>query len=215
MSNLPKLLSKIVLTKVKPILLEKRLINENQGAFGNNTIWFKELVLLGEVIQGQYKGKLSTAWLDVKKAFDSVPHKYVLSIFKRLPIKKAIPTPIERIYRGPNTRPDVLSRNRFQRIGSIPLQKGILQGDSLSPLLFILAMQPLIKVLHKGFETLRVRDSGEKMELSYLLYMTTSSYSLDTKQLSTNFCKQLQLSLPRLVSVWTPQSQPEQNATKE
>ena len=38
MSNLPKLLSKIVLVKAKHILLENCLISENQGAFGDNTI---------------------------------------------------------------------------------------------------------------------------------------------------------------------------------
>ena len=163
MSNLLKLSSKIVLAKVKPVLLQKRLINENQGAFGDNTIGFKELVLLDEVIQGQHKGKLATAWLEVKKAFDSVPHKYVLSILKKLPINKAIPKLIERIYRVPNTHLELLTKRKFQRIGSILLQKKVIQKDSLSPLLFILVMQPLTKVLHQEFETLRVGDSSENM----------------------------------------------------
>ena len=123
MSNLLKLSSKIVLAKVRPVLLQKRLISENQGAFGDNTIRSKELVLLDEVIQGQHKGKLATAWLDVKKAFNSVPHKYVLSILKKLPINKAIPRLIERIYRVPSTWLKLLTKWKFQRIGSILLQK--------------------------------------------------------------------------------------------
>ena len=95
MSNVLKLLSKIVLAKVKPALVENRVISENQGAFGDNTVGAKELVLLDEVIQGQYKGKLGSAWLDVKKAFDSVPHAYVLAILKKLPINAAVPRLIE------------------------------------------------------------------------------------------------------------------------
>ena len=75
MSNVLKLLSKIFLGKVKPALVESRVIIENQGAFSDNTVGAKELVLLDEAIQGQYKGKLASAWLDAKKAFDSVPHE--------------------------------------------------------------------------------------------------------------------------------------------
>ena len=52
MSNVFKLLSRIVLSKVKPALMESRVISENQGAFGDNTVDAKELVLLDKVIQG-------------------------------------------------------------------------------------------------------------------------------------------------------------------
>ena len=79
MSSVLNLLSKIVLGKVKPALVESRVISENKGAFGDNIIGAKEPVLLDEMIQGQYKGKLASAWLEVKKAFDSVPHAYVLA----------------------------------------------------------------------------------------------------------------------------------------
>ena len=40
-SNMLKLLSKIVLSKVKSALVESRVISENQGAFGDNTVNFK------------------------------------------------------------------------------------------------------------------------------------------------------------------------------
>ena len=99
MSNVLKLLSKIVLAKVKPALVESRVISENRGAFGDNTVGAKELVLLDEVIQMKYKGKLASAWLDIKKAFDSVPHAYVLAILKKLFINAAVPRLIERICR--------------------------------------------------------------------------------------------------------------------
>ena len=101
MSNVLKLLSKIVLGKVEPTLAESRVISENQGAFGDNIVGAKELVLLDEVIQGQYKGKLASAWLNVKKVFDSVPRAYMLAILKKLPINAAVPKLIEQIYRSP------------------------------------------------------------------------------------------------------------------
>ena len=126
MSNVLKLLSKIVLAKVKPALVESRVISENQGALGDNTVGAKELVLLDEVIQGQYKGKLASAWLDAKKAFDSVPHAYLLAILKKLPINAAVPRLMERIYRSPSTRLELLAEKDIIQLGSIPLQKRVL-----------------------------------------------------------------------------------------
>ena len=75
MNNIMKLVSKIILMITKPILLQQNSVSEVQGAFGTNTIGSKELVLLDKVITGQHKNNLNIAWLDVKKAFDSVPHK--------------------------------------------------------------------------------------------------------------------------------------------
>ena len=58
MSNIFGLLSKIVLGKIKPALVETRIISENQVAFVEDTVGANELVLLDEVIQGQYNDKL-------------------------------------------------------------------------------------------------------------------------------------------------------------
>ena len=171
MYNVLKLLSKIVLDKVKPALVESRVISENQGAFGDNAVGAKELVLLDEVIQGQYKGKLASAWLDVKKAFDSVPHAYVLAILKKVPINAAVPRLIERIYRSPSTRLELLAEKDITQLGSIPLRKSVLQGDSLSPLLFVLATQPLTKLLHSTVDTLTIGEFNHRMALNHLLFM--------------------------------------------
>ena len=89
--------------------MESRVISENQEAFDGNTVGAKELVLLNEVIQGQYKGKLTSTWFDVKKRFNSVPHAYVLAILKKLPINVAVPRLIERIYRSPSTHLELLT----------------------------------------------------------------------------------------------------------
>ena len=60
---------------IKPIMLQQISVSEVQEAFGTNRIGSKKLVLLDEVITDQYNNNLNIAWLDAKKAFDSVPHK--------------------------------------------------------------------------------------------------------------------------------------------
>ena len=114
---------------------------------------------------------MASAWLDIKKVFYSVPHAYVLAILKKLPINTAVPKLIERIYRSPSTRLELLAEKDITQLGSIPLQKDVLQGDSLSPLLFVLAMQPLTKLLHSTVDTLTIGDFNNSMTLNHLLFM--------------------------------------------
>ena len=120
-----------------------------------NSIESKELVLLDEVITGQHKSNLNVAWLDVKKAFDSVPHNYVRSILRNLPIPHGAVNIIERLYRTPSTRLELLGNKTITSLGIIPLKKGILQENSLSPLLFVLVMQPFMLRLENSLSKAR------------------------------------------------------------
>ena len=92
----------------------------------------------------------------------------MLAIIEKPPINKAIQKRITRIYRRLSTRLELLSGKRFQCIGNIQARKGILQEDSLSPLLFILGMQTLTKLLDSEFEPLRVSNSNDTMSLNKL-----------------------------------------------
>ena len=60
-------------------------------------------------------------------------------------------------------------------IPDVKIQRGIFQGDSLSPLLFCLAIDPLSKVLKKqnvGYDLGQVRGRNKKKEVvNHLLFM--------------------------------------------
>ena len=79
-------------------------------------------------------------FIDTAKAFDSLDHKYLFSVLDRI----GMPSWVINIVRGLMTdvrvRPKLPGRIRT----TIPIKRGVKQGCPLSPLLFILAYDPLL-----------------------------------------------------------------------
>ena len=56
-----------------------------------------------------------------------------------------------------------------QRLGNVKIRRGIFQGDSLSPLLLVLVMIPLILVLRQTKASHEIKKGGKK--INHLLFM--------------------------------------------
>ena len=85
---------------------------------------------------------LSTAWIDYKKAFDSVPHEWILKATELYKISPIISNFL-RISMTKWQKRVLLSHiNVTLKSDLIKIKRGIFQGDSLSPLLFCLALIP-------------------------------------------------------------------------
>ncbi|EKX72272.1 hypothetical protein BEWA_047370 [Theileria equi strain WA] len=128
----------------------------------------KEQALLNIAINRAHENNLKTIWIDIKRAFDSIDHKYLHAVLDHLNIPDWITNFIKHITSGWTI--DV-------RCGKEPIMvkkvtRGILQGDSLSPLLFVLCMDPLSKILHSVYPTVKGKI-GEKQEhaMNHLLFM--------------------------------------------
>ncbi|TBU11464.1 reverse transcriptase [Hamiltosporidium tvaerminnensis] len=157
MSNLYKLTTKCV-TKVVQIEVEKRgLLVENQ---------------LGAV-RGVQEAKEQ---IDVKKAYDSIDHAYLTQYIENLNlpdwILKFIKVIISKwkidISLGP------------EKIMSKKIERGILQGDSLSPLLFVLCMDPLNRKLNEKYTKVTVQTDAESYSTNHL-FSTLSAITDEAK----------------------------------
>ena len=89
------------------------------------------------------KKNLSRAWIDYKKAFDSVPHSWILKCLQMYKIHPVLITFIEECMSQWKTNMTQVHEEGVLETGPIRIKRGIFQGDSLSPLLFTISLNPL------------------------------------------------------------------------
>ena len=84
-------------------------------------------------------------WINYKKAFDMIPHSWILKCLAIFKVADNIKRLMRKSMLGWGT--ELTSGNEI--LGSVKIKRGIYQGDSLSPLLCIMALIPLSFVLRK------------------------------------------------------------------
>ena len=111
------------------------------------------------------KRNLSMCWIDYKKAFDMVPHSWIKEVLNDIGIaenlKALLFSSMERWQTVLTFSSDVL--------GEVDIKRGIFQGDSLSPLLFIICIIPLTMIMRR--ECLGYSFGPYGYCVNHLLYM--------------------------------------------
>ena len=115
-------------------------------------------------------------WIDYKKAYDSVPHSWIIKCLELYKIDASIVQFIKGQMQKWRTNIKLRHTKGEIEINNIRILKGIFQGDSLSPLLFCMAIDPLSKLIKKeeiGYSTSKERSKASKTQqkVSHLLFM--------------------------------------------
>ena len=111
------------------------------------------------------KINLNMAWIDFRKAYDMVPHSWIL---KTLELVGRARTIVELLKRSMKSWRTVLFSGK-NRPGKVNIRRGIFQGDSLSSLLFVVALIPvtiILRTLKQGYSF-----GKGKERLNHLLFM--------------------------------------------
>ena len=88
---------------------------------------------------------LAMAWVDYKKAYDMVPHSWILESMKLINILESV----IKFIQGSMSKWKTELTACGESLEEVDIKRGIFQGDSLSPLLFVICMMPLSDVLRK------------------------------------------------------------------
>ena len=94
-------------------------------------------------------------WLDYKKAFDSVPHSWLIKSLQLAKVPLAIVTAIDRLTKTWSTNAYLQTSEKTITTEEREYRRGILQGDALSVILFILSVNPssfLLSRVEGGFK---------------------------------------------------------------
>ena len=111
------------------------------------------------------KTNLSMAWIDYKKAYDMIPHSWILECLKMVGVDEKIITMLE----NSMGQWKVMLTADGNNLGNINIRRGIFQGDSLSPLLFVISMIPLSLILRKC--NAQYSLGKDKPSINHLLFM--------------------------------------------
>ena len=108
---------------------------------------------------------LSIPWVDYRKAYDLVLHSWVNECMEMFGIAENLRTFLQKSMQQWRLS---LTANG-EDLGEVNVKRGIFQGDSLSPLLFVLSMVPLSLILKKVNAC--YKWGKKEYKLNHLLFM--------------------------------------------
>ena len=115
-----------------------------------------------------------------KKAYDMVPQILIINCLKMYKISNEVLNFIGKTMKTCKVELTAGGRSLAQA----KIQRGIFQGDALSPLLFIIAMMPLNHIFRKCTATYKLSRSQEK--INHLMYISDIKlFATNEKELET------------------------------
>ena len=143
-----KILTAQIREKIYISLISCGIFPEEQKGCRKRTRGTEELVYIDQNILKESKTRqknLDMAWIDYKNAYDMVPQSWILHCHKMYKISHEVINFIEQTMKTWRVKLTAGGRS----LAGTKIQRGIFQGDALSPLLFIIAMMPLNYILRK------------------------------------------------------------------
>ena len=145
-----KVLTSILTETSYSHMIKNNILPEEQRGCARNSYGCKEQLMINKTIIEDCKKKkknLSMAWIDYKKAFDSIPHSWILKTLRMYRFNEKVIRFMERSMNKWNTTIKLFYNDACIITDLIKIKRGIFQGHSFSPLLFCLALVPLTSEL--------------------------------------------------------------------
>ncbi|CAM5173819.1 unnamed protein product [Natator depressus] len=108
---------------------------------------------------GRARRQCMVAWLDLANAFGSMPHHHTFATLQEFGMPENFLRVIREVYEGCSTT----IRSVEGETAKIPIRSGVKQGCPLSPIIFNLAMEPLLRAISKGADGFNLH--GERVSV--------------------------------------------------
>ena len=163
-----KLLPGMIAEEMYTYLERENILPEEQKGCRRGSRGTKDQLLIDKTVLRDCRKRhtnLAMAWIDYKKSYDFVPHSWISGCMEMFGIAENVRNFLQRSMG--QWKPSLTSNG--EDLGTDDVKRGIFQGDSLSPLLFVLSMIPLSLVLRK---VNACYEWGKKeYKLNHLLFM--------------------------------------------
>ena len=141
-----KLLSAVIADQIYGHLDQQKLLPEEQKGCkrrsgGTNDLRYIDRAVIREV--KSRKKNLAMSWIDYKKAYNTVPHLWIKECLDLFGVAEKIKTLL--IHSMEKWRVMLCAGN--SELGEVDIKRDIFLGDSLSPLVFVLALIPSSLIL--------------------------------------------------------------------
>ena len=104
------------------------------------------------------------ASIDYKKAYDIVPHSWIIECLDLFGVAENLKS----LLVNSMEKWKVMLYSGNSELSEVEIRQGIFQGDSLSPLVFVLALIPLSLILRKAKAAYEFSENKEK--INHLLF---------------------------------------------
>lgn len=156
MSNVYKVFAKIILDRVTKTLDAQQPVEQAGFRKGFSTI--DHIHTVKQILEKytEYNKKIYIAFIDYAKAFDSISHVYLLDSLEQQGVPAAYIDIINMIYNNNKAKIQLESLgNEFK------IERGVRQGDPLSPKLFSAALESVFRNLE--WEDFGINVNGKKL----------------------------------------------------
>ena len=163
-----KLLTGILAGEIYSFMENQNALPEEQkgsrkGCRGCLDLLYIDKKIMKEV--KQRKKNIAMCWLDYRKAYDLVPHSWLNECLSMFGVAENVKDLLINSMKEWST----MLTSCGEEIGEVKFSRGIFQGDSLSPLMFVIAMIPLTLVLRKMKASYKFSSNGE--QINHLMFM--------------------------------------------
>lgn len=172
------MLARWILRQVEAVdVLPSSQLAIGKGKWGCTHAQMLDRMIIKDATSGK-KRNIHLAWVDFRKAFDSVSHKGVMWVLKQIGVPEAIRKLVKLLMNQWIVRYEGRSGGKMTKSSKLKVRCGVLQGDTLSPLLFCLILCALSYWLDNHTEgyTTSSRIAGDASlrsgrTFTHLLYM--------------------------------------------